>query len=161
MNPALQIATHFRSVYSGGNWTAVNLKDTLADVTWQQAVRQVYNCNSIATLVYHLHYYVTITAKVLEGRPLDGKDQYSFELPPIRSQYDWEKLLDQMWKEAAAFASLIEQLPEHKLWETFADEKYGNYYRNLQGIIEHAHYHLGQIVLIKKILLLQGKELKA
>ena len=45
----------------------------------------------------------------------------------------------------------MEQLPETMLWETFADEKYGNYYRNIHGIIEHTHYHLGQIVLIKKI----------
>jgi hypothetical protein len=43
-------------------------------------------------------------------------------------------------------------LPESKLAETFSDEKYGNYYRNIHGIIEHTHYHLGQIVLIKKIL---------
>jgi len=48
---------------------------------------------------------------------------------------------------------LIEQLPESQLWVTFSQEKYGNYYRNLHGIIEHIHYHLGQIVLIKKIIL--------
>ena len=35
-------------------------------------------------------------------------------------------------------------------------EKYGNYFRNLTGIIEHLHYHLGQIVLIKK-LIAEGK----
>jgi len=44
-------------------------------------------------------------------------------------------------------------LPESKLSETFLDEKYGNYYRNIHGIIEHTHYHLAQIVLIKKLLL--------
>jgi len=38
------------------------------------------------------------------------------------------------------------------------EEKYGNYYRNFHGIIEHCHYHLGQIVLIKKMLL-SGKTL--
>jgi len=48
---------------------------------------------------------------------------------------------------------LIEQLPETKLGETFSDEKYGTYYRNLHGIIEHNHYHVGQIVIIKKLLL--------
>jgi hypothetical protein len=47
----------------------------------------------------------------------------------------------------------VEQLPSIQLWETFTDEKYGTYYSNLQGIIEHIHYHLGQIVVIKKILL--------
>ncbi len=52
---------------------------------------------------------------------------------------------------------LIAQLPEGKLWEDFADKKYGSYYRNLQGIIEHTHYHLGQIVLIKKMLRTPGK----
>lgn len=53
---------------------------------------------------------------------------------------------------AEAAARIIEQLPESQLWETFADEKYGNYYRNLHGAIEYAHYHLGQIVLVKKLL---------
>ena len=70
----------------------------------------------------------------------------------FQSQEDWNKLLDKTWSDAETFASLIEQLPEAKLGETFIDEKYGTYYRNLHGIIEHIHYHLGQIVLIKKIL---------
>jgi hypothetical protein len=34
----------------------------------------------------------------------------------------------------------------------FWDEKYGNYYTNVQAVIEHCHYHLGQVVLIKKII---------
>jgi hypothetical protein len=62
------------------------------------------------------------------------------------------KFLNETWVDAENFATLVEQLPENKLGETFTDEKYGNYYRNLHGIIEHAHYHLGQIVLIKKLL---------
>lgn len=57
-----------------------------------------------------------------------------------------------MWSEAELFANLIELLPEATLWEPFTDEKYGTYYRNIQGIIEHTHYHLGQIVVIKKML---------
>lgn len=60
--------------------------------------------------------------------------------------------MDKCWTEAEIFANTIEQLPESKLWEDFSDKKYGNYYRNLHGIIEHTHYHLGQIVLIKKLL---------
>ncbi|MDQ3844097.1 MAG: DinB family protein [Bacteroidota bacterium] len=153
MNWTAQIAKHFREVHFGGNWTAVNLKDNLADVTWQQATTQVYSFNTIATLVYHMNYYVSAVMKVLQGEPLHAKDQYSFDHPPIASRQDWEKLLDKMWTDAEAFASLIEQLPQSKLGETFVDEKYGNYYRNLHGIIEHMHYHLGQIVLIRKILM--------
>ena len=35
------MAKHVRDVHFGGNWTAVNLKDALADVTWQQATTRL------------------------------------------------------------------------------------------------------------------------
>ena len=152
MNLPAQIAKHFRDVHFGGNWTTSNLKDNLHDVSWQQAITPVYSFNTIATLVYHMNYFVSAVLKVLEGKPLNANDKYSFDCPPIRSQEDWEKLLDKTWADAENFASLAEQLPEDKFGEIFTDEKYGNYYRNIHGIIEHTHYHLGQIVLIKKLL---------
>jgi hypothetical protein len=157
MNLTKQIAKQLRDVHFGGNWTSVNLKDSLADVTWQQATTKVYSFNTIAILVCHMNYYISAVLKVLQGGPLDAHDKYSFELPPIQSQEDWKKLLDKTWTDAENFASMIEQLPENKLWEDFSDNKYGNYYRNIHGIIEHIHYHLGQIVLIKKILLQADK----
>jgi hypothetical protein len=152
MNLTELIAKHLREVYFGGNWTASNLKDNLADVTWQQATTKVYSFNTIAILVYHMNYYLSASAKVFQGEPLDASDKYSFYCPPILSQEDWENFLDKTWTDAKNFAGLIEQLPENRLLEDFADNKYGNYYRNIHGIIEHIHYHLGQIVMIKKIL---------
>ena len=157
MNLTGQIAKQFREIHFGGNWTSSNLKDNLAGVDWQQATTQVYSFNTIAALVYHMNYFVTAVLKVLQGEPLNARDKYSFDLPPIHSREDWENLLDKTWTDAENFARLIEQLPESKLWETFSDEKYGNYYRNIHGIIEHNHYHLGQIVLVKKILLQADK----
>ncbi|MCF8244581.1 MAG: DUF1572 domain-containing protein [Saprospiraceae bacterium] len=151
MNSSAQIAKHLREVYFGGNWTSSNLKETVSNISWQHATTQIHGLNTIATLFTHLTYYVSKVSKVLQGEPLNAKDAHSFEHPPIQSQADWEKILTQAWADAEAFASLIEQLPEAGLWEDFTDEKYGNYYRNLHGIIEHIHYHLGQIVVIKKM----------
>jgi hypothetical protein len=152
MHVTKQIATQLRAVYFGGNWTAVNFREQLAGVTWQQATARVASFNPIATLVFHTNYYIHAVAQVLRGGPLEAKDAYSFDHPPIRSQEEWESLLDQTWTNIEQFATLVEGLPAEMLWQTFADEKYGNYYRNLHGLIEHAHYHLGQIVLIKKMI---------
>jgi len=152
VNISQQIAKHFKQVYFGGNWTCTNLKETLENVSWQQATTQVYSFNTIATLTFHINYFVEAATKVLEGKALDSNDKFSFTHPPINSQQDWENMLKKTFNDAEKFASLIEQLPESKLSEDFSDKKYGNYYRNLQGIIEHAHYHLGQIALIKKII---------
>ena len=147
-----QIAKHFRDVHFGGNWTFVNMQDTLKDVSWEQATKKLHNFNTIATLHYHINYYVTAITSVLEGGSLDAKDAYSFTHPPIGSAEDWNSQVEQAKLAAQKLAELIEALPESRLMETFADEKYGNYYRNLHGLIEHTHYHLGQIVIIKKML---------
>lgn len=146
------LARHFRQVHWGGNWTAVNLKDTLADVSWQEATCSGSHRNTIAELVFHIHYYVAAILKVMRGGPLDAKDAYSFDMPPIESGADWHQLQEQVWRDAEAFAAFVEQMPDSQLSETFADAKYGTWYRNLAGVIEHTHYHLGQIVTIKRVL---------
>lgn len=43
-------------------------------------------------------------------------------------------------------------MPDQKLEEVFVEEKYGTYLRNIEGVIEHSYYHLGQISLIKKLI---------
>ena len=152
MNLTTQIAKHFKEVHFGVNWSWSNIKEHLADVSWQQATTKVYTFNTIAALVYHMNYFVCAATKVLQGGPLEAKDIYSFDHPLIESQEDWERMVNKTWSDAETFASLVEQMPEQQLWEDFSDNKYGNYYRNIHGVIEHCHYHLGQIVLIKKII---------
>lgn len=156
MNLTQQIAKDIREIHFGGNWTTSNLREQLKDVTWKDATTKVYDFNTIATLVFHTHYFISAVLKVLQGGTLDAHDTFSFDHPPINNQQDWDNFLNKVWDAAEVFANLVEQLPESKLSETFSDEKYGNYYRNLTGIVEHTHYHLGQIVLIKKII--QSKE---
>jgi len=153
MKPSALLAKHLKEVYFGDNWTGSNLKQHLEGVTWQQATMPVQGLNTIATLVYHMTYYVRAVIMVLEGRPLDAKDAYSFDHPPIRSQADWDQFLEQVWADVEILAAAIGQMPEDSLWEDFYDNKYGTYYRNLLGVIEHCHYHLGQLVLIKKMLM--------
>lgn len=152
MKLTAQLARHFRDVHFGGNWTSVDLKTVLADVDRKEATTKVDALNTIAALVFHINYYVHAVLDVLKGGSLEAKDKFSFDLPSISSEEDWQQLLQKTWNEAEEFAASIEQLPDEKLNEVFVEEKYGSYYRNLQGIIEHTHYHLGQIVLLKKLL---------
>ncbi|WP_162127434.1 DUF1572 domain-containing protein [Flavobacterium phycosphaerae] len=152
MTVTAQLSKNLRDVHFGGNWTCSNLKEQLADVTWQEATKQVYSCNSIATLTFHVNYFVCAAMKVLQGGPLDAHDKFSFDHPPILCQKDWETFLEKIWNNAEIFAQLIKQLDDSNLSEHFTDEKYGSYYRNISGIIEHMHYHLGQIAILKKII---------
>ena len=153
MNLTALIGKQIREVHFGGNWTDVNLRDTLKGVTWQQSITKIDHLNTIAALVFHINYFTTAVIKVLEGGALTSSDKYSFDLPPIQSGEDWENLKNNNWEDAERLAKLVENLPAERLEEDFTDKKYESYYKNIQGIIEHAHYHLGQIVLIKKLIL--------
>ncbi len=153
MSQILQLSKRFREVLLDGLWIAnTNFKDQLSDVTWEQAVTKIDSLNTIAMLTFHIDYYIAGIVNVFEGGDLEIKDKFSFDLPSIESQKQWEDLLGKLWVDSEKFASLLEQMPDSRLDEVFVDEKYGTYRRNIDGMIEHSYYHLGQITLIKKLL---------
>lgn len=151
MKSTVALASRFREVILNGTWIAnTNYKQQLTGLPWEVANAKLENLNTIALLAQHIQYYIKGVKQVFEGGPLDIKDQYSFDFPPIESQAAWDDFLNLFWNDADAFALLIEQLPDEKLEEPFVNEKYGTYLRNIDGMIEHCYYHLGQIVLLKK-----------
>ncbi|MBW7675478.1 DUF1572 domain-containing protein [Chryseobacterium chendengshani] len=153
MSTTSQLAKRFREVMLDGLWIAnTNYKDQLSDVTWEQATTKIEDLNTIAMLTFHIDYYIAGIINVFEGGGLEIRDQYSFDLPPIENQQQWEGLLTKLWSDSEKFATLLEQMPDSKLNEVFVNEKYGTYLRNIDGMIEHAYYHLGQITLIKKLI---------
>jgi hypothetical protein len=151
MGLTTQLSNHIKQVYFGGNWTCVHLKKVLENVNFEQAKQQYGTLNSILTLTHHVHYYVRAVTKVLEGEKLEAKDEVSFDCSAISNEQDWAQYKEDMWLEAERFATLIGMLDDAVLEQIFEDEKYGSYGRNLLGIIEHTHYHLGQIALLKKL----------
>lgn len=153
MKSTVEIASRFREIILNGTWVAnTNYKLQLENLDWKTAVTPIQNLNTIAVLAQHIHYYINGLNLVFKGGPLDIKDKFSFDFLPIQSQDEWENFLTKFWNDSEEFASLIEQMPDEKLNESFVDEKYGTYRRNIDCMIEHSYYHLGQIVLLKKLL---------
>jgi hypothetical protein len=154
MESSTQLATRFRDVILNGKWIAnTNFKDQLTNVTWQQSIQKIGTLNTLAALAYHINYYVAGVLNVFEGGELEIRDKYSFDLPEIQSKEDWEKLLNDFWSNAEKFAGHVENMSEEKLEEVFVKEAYGTYRRNIEGMLEHSYYHLGQVSLIKKMIL--------
>lgn len=147
-----QFAKHLEQVYFGGNWTASSLRTHIEDVTFNEATKKVAEFNTILALTYHIHYYVQAANGVLENGILEAGDKYSFDHPLITSEEEWQKFVERVFDEARKCVRLLRELPDSKWHQLFVDQKYGNYLRNILGTIEHAHYHLGQIVLLKKMI---------
>ncbi|HNU16091.1 MAG TPA: DUF1572 domain-containing protein [Chitinophagaceae bacterium] len=148
------IANRLREVLLNGHWIAnTNYKEQLSNVSWEQATQKVFNLNTIAALTFHINYYLEGLLQVFNGGRLEISDKYSFDLPPIRSEADWNKLVNEFLNNSETFASQVENFSDDMLDMPFVDEKYGTYLRNIEGVIEHCYYHLGQISLIKKMII--------
>ncbi len=154
MQRKIDIANRLREVLLSGHWIAnINFKENIDGLTWKQATTSVEGLNSIALLTFHINYYLAGLLHVFHGGSLDIRDKYSFDMPPIQSDEDWSRLRNDFLANAEAFASWVENMPDSMLDDPFTDPKYGNYQRNIEGVIEHSYYHLGQLTLIRKMVL--------
>ena len=156
MTRKLTIASRLREVFLNGHWIAnTNYKEQLLSVTWQQATQKVDSLNTIAALTYHINYYLAGLLNAFENGKLEISDKFSFDLPPINSESDWDKLVTNFLSNSEKFAAKVEQMEDHIFDQPFVDEKYGTFLRNIEGVIEHSYYHLGQISLLKKMIMHQ------
>ncbi|NMH28899.1 DinB family protein [Flavobacterium silvaticum] len=147
------ISNRIREVLLDGTWIAnTNFKDQITHVTWKEAIQKVGNLNTIAALTFHINYYLDGLIRAFDTGKLDISDPFSFDVPEIGSDAEWKNLTDSFLTNATEFAIRVEQMPDEKFDEPFIDPKYGNYLRNIEGIIEHSYYHLGQVVLIRKMI---------
>ena len=67
---------------------------------------------------------------VFNGGKLEIRDKYSFDLPEIKSERDWNKLVDPFLSNSEKFANQVEQMEEscvrpticrRKIWQLFAE----------------------------------------
>lgn len=153
MERRIFIADRLREVFLNGRWIAnTNYQETI-EYDLEQAIFKINDLNSIAALTYHINYYLEGLLAAFTYGKLEISDKYSFDIPPIQSKADWDTLVDRFLKNAATFANSIAQFEENLFDQPFIDKKYGSYLRNIEAVIEHSYYHLGQISLIKKLIL--------
>ena len=153
MKQNIYLANRLREVYLNGTWIAnTNYKVQLLNTSWEQAIKKYGDLNTIASLTYHINYYLEGILNVFYGGDLEIRDADSFNASEIINQNDWLSLVNTFLSNSKIFANEVEKLSDEALHKIFVNEKYGTYYRNIEGVIEHSYYHLGQIVLIKKMI---------
>jgi len=153
-NIGAELAIRLNEVFLNGKWIAnTNFKAQIDDLNWSQATQKIGNLNSIAALTFHVNYYLAGLIKSFETGKLEISDKFSFDLPPIQSEAEWQLLKDEFLTNAQLFANCVQKMQNDLFIQDFIDKKYGTYLRNIEAVIEHSYYHLGQVSLLKKMIL--------
>ncbi|UPK71714.1 DinB family protein [Chitinophaga filiformis] len=152
MNILTQISTHLLDTLEGENWTDVNIMDSLKDVTVQEAtLRTKASPNTIASLVNHLIYWNGVMMQRINGIRVNIPDSNGYDVPDLAGEDDWADLKRKLVASTHELADAIKKVDEKRLQEPIV-AGHSSTYKNLQGTVEHLHYHLGQIVILKKLI---------
>jgi len=153
MSTPNQLSNRIKEVFIDGDWVAkTNYKTLLATISIEEATSSIGDHNSIALILFHVNYYIEGLNQVYNGGQLTIKDKHSFEMQVINNDNEWQYLINKLLTNATQFSGLVEAMNIQQLNSPFIRSEYGTNLRNIEAVIEHAYYHLGQIKILKKII---------
>lgn len=151
MKISSHIAQHLLDVYTGGNWTEVSLAQTIAGISLQEAVTVTpASPNSIAAIIHHLDFWNRVMIQRLQGIQPEIPEANGFDVPVLNTDADWKRLVKATLASASELAVAISHTEDSQLEQPIVGGS-ASVYKNVQGTVEHIHYHLGQIVILKKL----------
>jgi len=147
-----RISKMFADLYAGNPWIEVTITDTLKNVTAETAFKKpAPGFNSIWEIINHLIGWRTTILKRLQGETIPSPPNNYFEPIKDKTAEAWGETLTRLNQTQSDWDKLLSNLSEEKY-----DEFYPNYGYSVcefvNGMLQHDAYHLGQIVLIKKLL---------
>lgn len=147
MKTATELAERINDMYQGENWSGLNLKDLLADITYSEAITltKVSNYN-VASIVAHMIYYFKSVATNIESDNVDINEEKGFKLKNMEGDVDWQELLRALGLSITNLVNTVNDIDASEHIESAQID------RNLHVAIEHSYYHLGQILFLKRLL---------
>ena len=139
----------FKNLYNGHPWIDVTLVNTLNGISAKQAQRRLGNCNTIWEIVVHLTAWRENVLQRVQGQVLKTPSSNYIEPVADTSDAAWAATLQQLEDSQMRWLAFLAQLDSGQLEHIYPTNGM-TYYEQIQGIIQHDAYHLGQIVLLAK-----------
>ncbi len=150
MSTPVVLSEALQHIYHGQPWLDVTLLEHLREVNAEQATRRVQHSHNIWELVNHLIFWHQNVIRKLQGeKPEQDGDLPDFYLPENHGEDNWSATLQRLDHSVTLMVETIRNFPEERLYLTVPNTQHNAYYY-IQGILQHAAYHLGQIVLLRK-----------
>ena len=139
------------TLFRGGNWTDVSFHDVLQGISFEVAVRRkMPNRNTIFEILHHvIQWRLFLLTRLKRRIKPDCPLHNSVDWPVQRNltHEDWKNLKVQFNVFHREIIFHLRHSDDELLAEIVPDRQY-NYRHLINGIIQHDHYHLGQIVLL-------------
>lgn len=137
--------------YDGVPWIDITIMGTLKLISAKQAAAKMGELNSIWQIVNHMiSWREALIARVKDKPVAYPDDNYIAEIKIITPKA-WKDTLKKFEKSQKNIISFLNSSKESLLEKISPTSGY-SYYELVLAILQHDTYHIGQIVLIKKML---------
>ena len=151
MKETERIAKLFEDLYNSTPWIDVNLLGTLKRISAKQASKKISpNWNSIWEITNHIISWRENVLERVQGRVLQTPaDNYFSEIRET-TENDWKETLKKLEDSQQQWLQVLKDFNEDNFSKIYPNNQM-TYYEHIHGILQHDAYHLGQIVLLAKV----------
>jgi uncharacterized damage-inducible protein DinB len=145
------VVNQLKLAFDGEAWHGPALMEILADVdATTAATRPISTAHSIWELVLHVAAWErVIITRIVEGKVMTLSDEKNFGHIEHVSEAAWRQALDTLQRNHQELIRVASQLTEQQLTNPVPGKDY-NLLFMLEGAVQHAAYHGGQIALLKR-----------
>ncbi|WP_343704444.1 DinB family protein [Chitinophaga sp.] len=150
MSTLVVLSESLQHLYHGTPWLDVTFLEHLQETDAEQATRRIGQSHNIWELVNHIiFWHQNVTRKLKGEKPEQEGDLPDFYLPENHGENNWQATLQRLEHSITQMVETIRNFPEEKLYTPVPETQHNAHYY-IQGVLQHAAYHLGQIVLLRK-----------
>jgi hypothetical protein len=150
MSAIQQLVTDLDNLQNGNCWTGYNAQQILSGINAEAAKTKAYEKgNSLWQVVNHISYWRELVAsRIRERKPIQAEGE-GFDLPAITDEGAWKNTLDRFNESYVLLREAINTLTEEELYRKMDGDQ--TLYYNIHGCLLHDSFHLGQVILLKRM----------
>jgi len=155
MTEVQRIADQLRRSYEGQAWHGPSLTEVLAGVTPEKAAaKPLPGIHSIWEIVRHVTSWAAVARRTVEGEAYPVRLAAPADWPEATNS--WPAALAELDREEKALIEAVMGMTDARLEETVTERKGYTFYVLLHGVVQHNLYHAGQVMLLKKLMLMSS-----
>lgn len=144
------IVDQLNRAFDGEAWHGPALMEILDGVDAKTAAaRPIPFAHSIWELVLHISVWEQVCIRRIRGESVSLTDEEDFRRIKDVSDAAWQAAVQTLRQNHAELIKAVSALPESRLYDPLTDKDY-NILFMLNGAVQHAAYHGGQIALLKR-----------
>ena len=159
MNEVERIANQIDLAYRDGFWGGGSICELFRSFAVSEAASYpISGAHSIWEIALHLAVWHNIFRSRIAGEDVVYHSETDWPIPTETTQGNWTSVLNDLDQSHKTLVEAVQYVRVEELYNIVSGKNF-TVYEMLHGISQHDHYHAGQVMMLKKAILIKSVKL--